>query len=889
MEQKEKAVAKKHFLSSKGQRITFIVLIVCVAICAALFSVLGVYMRKNSGHAVDYIGEKTMRESSYQLTQRFEMVMEQRLSMVKALETEYGSTESAEERERLAKSAKARGFTYLAFMRVNEELMGEPEDGRTMDFIFGDFIVTDLVAFRQSILDGKEKIAVGKQLIRDEAGKIAGYGEDMVMCGVPAYEHTMPDGKEKSMALVAGFSNKAFMEMLNINTEESKDITAYIIREDVLENGETNSFVLKRAQDAQYESFSELLRNEYSKADTATIIKELNASMRNDEVYSNLLHIDGHHVHMYCNALAKSEWYLVTLTDNNVLSEAIGKLNNQWVVMVVIAVAAIVLILIAIFVVYNHFNRQTLLQLDHARETAIRASKAKSEFLSNMSHDIRTPMNAIVGMTSIATTNIDNKQQVQDCLKKITLSSKHLLGLINDVLDMSKIESGKMTLNPESISLREIMDGIATIAQPQVKIKSQKFEIYIGDIITENVYCDSVRLNQVLINLLSNAIKFTSENGCITMALTQTESPVGENYVRNIIDVTDTGIGMTTDFMAHIFDSFTREDSARVHKTEGTGLGMTITKYIIDAMHGTIEVESELGKGSRFHIVLDFEKAATSEEEMVLPAWNMLVVDDDAQLCRSTVASLKEIGVCGEWTLSGEEAVEKAQAAQDDGKGYDAVLLDWKLPGIDGLETARRLRKIVGDGVPLLLISAYDWAELENDAHEAGLSGFIAKPLFKSTLYYGLHKFMQENPDAGAEKTAKSKDFDLTGLHILLAEDNDLNWEIAQMLLEEEGIVADRADNGKICVEMLSYSAPGTYQAILMDLRMPVMTGYEAAVAIRALEHPDKNLPIIAMTADAFADDVKKCLDCGMNAHISKPIDMDLLKSTLKKSIADKG
>lgn len=888
MDGKENNGIKKRFLSNQGQRVMLFGIIICVIICAFMFSFLGINMRNKSNHAVDYLGENTLREASFQFTQHFEAVMDQRLKMVQALVEDYGSVNSPEEREQIAKSAKARGFNYLAFLRVNEETIADPRDGRTLDHILGDFTATDFVPFRKSILAGHKKIAVGKQITeRDADNNILSYGEDIVMCAVPAYEHTMPgtDG-QKSMALVAGFSNDDFVSMLNINPDDTSN-TGYIIRNDVLENGETNSLVLKRDEDAAYTSLSALLKNKFNDGETSidTILNELNDSIRKNEIYSNIIHIDDQYIHMYCNALKNSEWYLVTLTNNTELNEVIGSLNNQLVTMTVVSVVMSVAILVTIFIIYNYYNRKTLTQLDNAREEAINANKAKSEFLSNMSHDIRTPMNAIVGMTAIATANIDNRQQVQDCLKKITLSSKHLLGLINDVLDMSKIESGKMTLNMECISLREIMDGIATIVQPQMKIKEQKFDMYIHDIQTENVYCDSVRLNQVLLNLLSNAIKFTPEHGKIEVSLYQENSPVGEDFVRNHIYVTDTGIGMSSEFMAKIFESFTREDSARVHKTEGTGLGMTITKYIVDAMKGTIEVNSELGKGSQFHIVLDLEKVETPEQEMILPDWNMLVVDDDEQLCRSTVSALKSIGICGDWTLSGEDAVVKAVKAHDSGKWYDIILLDWKLPGIDGIETARQIRKKLGDEIPILLISAYDCADIEREAREAGISGFISKPLFKSTLYYGLRKFVQGNEEASTESEEKIKNAKIEGAHILLAEDNDLNWEIAEMLLTDAGLKVERAENGKICVEMLQSSAAGTYDAILMDIRMPVMTGYEATAAIRASNHPDKDLPIIAMTADAFADDMKKCLECGMNAHIPKPIDMDVLKATLAKFI----
>ena len=394
-----------------------------------------------------------------------------------------------------------------------------------------------------------------------------------------------------------------------------------------------------------------------------------------------------------------------------------------------------------------------------------------------------------------------------------------------------------------------------------------------------------MRLNQVLLNLLSNAIKFTSNDGNIEVLLCQEPSPLGDDYVRCHIRVKDNGIGMSPEFQKKIYDSFSREDSKRVHKTEGTGLGMSITKYIVDAMRGTIELNSELGKGSEFHITLELERAQVPEAEMILPSWKMLVVDDDELLCRTAVESLKEIGITAEWTLDGESAVEKAVAAHAKRSSYDIILMDWKLPGIDGLETARRLRAKLGDDIPILLISAYDWSDIEAEARDAGISGFISKPLFKSTLFYGLKKLTDEAARDIAAKPEKPVDNMFDGMHILVAEDNDLNWEIAEALLESEGFVCDHAENGQICVDMLKDSAPGTYKAILMDIRMPVMTGYEATKAIRVLDHADKDLPIIAMTADAFSDDIKKCLECGMNAHIAKPIDIDYVKSVLAKFV----
>ena len=498
-----------------------------------------------------------------------------------------------------------------------------------------------------------------------------------------------------------------------------------------------------------------------------------------------------------------------------------------------------------------------------------------------MSHDIRTPMNAIVGMTAIAAAHIDDRKQVENCLRKITLSSKHLLGLINDVLDMSKIESGKLTLATEQISLKEVVEGIVNIMQPQVKTKKQTFDIHVKNILTENVWCDGVRLNQVLLNLLSNATKYTPEGGSIHLSLFEENSPKGERYVRIYIKVKDNGIGMSPDFLKRIYESYSRADGARIHKTEGAGLGMAITKYIVDAMEGTIDIQSEPDKGTEFLLTFDFEKAAAMNMDMVLPSWNMLVVDDDELLCRTAMDALKSIGIKAEWTLSGEKAIELVNEHHKRREDYQIILLDWKLPGMDGIQVAKEIRHNLGDEVPILLISAYDWSEFEAEAREAGISGFISKPLFKSTLYYALRQYMGTETENGQ---TLNPNIDLSGRRILIAEDNELNWEVANELLSDLGVELDWAEDGQICLDKFQKSPEGYYDAVLMDIRMPHMTGYEATKMIRGLNHPDAlSIPIIAMSADAFSDDIQHCLECGMNAHIAKPIDIMEVSRLLKR------
>ena len=594
---------------------------------------------------------------------------------------------------------------------------------------------------------------------------------------------------------------------------------------------------------------------------------------------------DGQRRHVYCSPLSNSEWYLVTVMPYGALDEAVAALEDHRTAVTLSGCSILLCATLVVFFLYFRMSRRQLQAVERAQQEAERANRAKSEFLSNMSHDIRTPMNAIVGMTAIASANMGNPDQVASCLRKISLSSRHLLGLINDVLDMSKIESGKLTLNLDAMCLRETVESIVSIIQPQVKIRRQSFDVIIQNIRRENVYCDGVRLNQVLLNLLSNALKFTPEEGIITLTVSQEDSPKGQGYVRTHFIVQDTGIGMSEDFQKKIFDSFAREDSTRVQRTEGTGLGMAITKYIVDEMQGTITLTSQKDQGSRFHVTLDLEAAPEDGEEMTLPAWEMLVVDDDEQLCRTAVDSLKEIGVHAEWALSGAQALEMAQQRSRQGRDYHIILLDWKIPGMDGIQTARQLRQTIGDHVPILLISAYDWSDIEDEARAAGISGFIAKPLFKSTLYRGLVRFAGEESAQAEEIQETARDF--SGARILLAEDNELNWEIAHELLSAQGFTLDWAENGRQCVERFQAAPPGTYDLILMDLRMPVMNGYDATRTIRSMDRPDAQaIPIIAMTADAFSEDIHRCLECGMNAHVAKPLDLRELLRLLQKYLA---
>ena len=711
-------------------------LIEVALLCICVFSLLAVGINNQSSRTINEVGVLYMSSMSEQISMHFETAITLRLDQMKALVETAVSEKIHEDQEQLKElifTARAREIDYLGFYR---------EDG-TFDMLYGAQLkVDDPEPFRQSLKRGERKVAIGT----DAKGNV------VVLLGVPSAHDPTED--HPCVGLVGALPVSYISDTLSLNVDD-ENFYSFIIRED-------GTFIIQSV-DVERENYFDRARDLYEDVNGMSVeeyIAQLQDAMAKNEEYSTEFTIDGERRHMFCTRLSHSEWYLLTFMPYGIVDSSVNDLGREWARLALIGGGVVLGALLLVFAGYFRLTQRQLRALEEARreaedaqKEAEHANRAKSEFLSNMSHDIRTPMNGIVGMTAIATANIDDKEQVRNCLEKITVSSRHLLGLINDVLDMSKIESGNMVLNLEQISMREVVDSIVSICQPQVEAKGQQFDVSIHDISTENVMCDSVRLNQVLINLLSNAIKFTPEGGRIQLALYEEASPRGEGFVRVRIQVKDNGIGMSEEFQKHIFDSFAREDSARVHRTEGTGLGMAITKFIVvDARGGAIDVNSRRGEGTEFNVTLDVEKAGAAEEA--------------------------------------EESETPAERGRD-----------------------------------------------------------------------------------------------LSGRHILVAEDNELNWELASELLGGEGLILDWAENGQTCVEMLQASPVGYYDAVLMDVRMPIMGGYEATQVIRALEREDRDLPIIAMTADAFAEDVKRSLDCGMNAHVAKPIDVREVMRLLDKFI----
>ena len=526
-------------------------------------------------------------------------------------------------------------------------------------------------------------------------------------------------------------------------------------------------------------------------------------------------------------------------------------------------------------------NRKLEIALQH--EGA--ANRAKREFLFNMSHDIRTPMNAIIGFTSLAATHIDNREQVLDYLKKISTSSQHLLSLINDVLDMSRIESGKVKIEEKAVHLPDLVHDVRSIIQPNVSAKRLSLFIDTMDIEDEDIITDPLRLNQILLNILSNAIKFTPTGGMISIRIAQ-KNGAPKGCVCYEFRIKDNGIGMSEEFQKHIFEEFSREESSTVSGIQGTGLGMSITKNIVDLMGGTIALTSEPGKGTEFIVTLCFTGSGQKAEPKQLPqleGLRALVADDDTNTCLNVSTMLSKIGMRPEWTISGKEAVIRTKYAVEQGDEFSVYIIDWLIPDMNGIEIVRQIRKVIGNRCPIIILTAYDWADIEDEARAAGVTAFCEKPLFLSELRRVLAEPFRAEP---ASEPAQPTAADLKGKKLLLVEDNELNREIALEILKEAGFVVDTAEDGAVAVQKIKQAAPGQYDLILMDIQMPNLDGYEATRQIRALPDAEKaSIPIFAMTANAFEEDRQNALEAGMNGHIAKPLDVPHLLRVLADAL----
>ena len=564
-------------------------------------------------------------------------------------------------------------------------------------------------------------------------------------------------------------------------------------------------------------------------------------------------------------------WTLLSL----VPAEDLHVDTENWLLIGVVSAGLLILFLCDLFYML-YFNKR----LQIAAREAESANKAKTDFLSTMSHDIRTPMNAIIGLTTIAEKNLGDVESTQDSLRKIGLASNHLLTLINDILDISKVESGKLKLSPLTFSIVETVENLVNISQPMIKEKNIEFSFHINQMDKEYLYADQLRLNQIYINILSNAIKYTQPGGRVSVDLREEKSAV-PGCIRLIYVVADTGIGMSPEFMATMYQPFSRQVDSRVNSIQGTGLGLAITRQMVDLLGGTIDCQSEQGKGTTFTVVLDIPEADRQREDMQLEPIDVLLVDDDETMLRTGADALESLGAFAEQAQSGMEALGMIRHRHLAGRDYDLIIVDWKMSEIDGIETIRRIRSEIEADIPILLMSAYDWSDIEDKAKEAGANGFVSKPLFRSTLYDKINDLLGKSSGSIEPEDDYS---DLQGLHILVAEDNDINWEIISALLAMFGITTDRAENGRVCVDMMQAAEKDSYELIFMDVQMPEMNGLDATRAIRNSDDPwVSSIPIIAMTADAFSENVTECLNAGMNGHIAKPVDIKLVIKEIRR------
>ena len=836
------------------KRSTIVVLIVCVLV----FTLLWGYYQTRSSEAVLEVSQIYMSTINERLRAHFETAVSYCLSRLESVvaKADPESVTSAEEAEnRLIDAAGQEGFSALSLMGPSGVL--EPVYGGNITVLYSTHIISILQ-------QGYSYVGIG---ILD--------GRQVELCCSPA-EYPMSDGK-KSEAVIGVMSDDFLTDILTLDVPGGI-VSSYIIRAD-------GTYVL-RDQDYGSSYYEDILSQDDDSESAQEYVTALEDALVKSEPFEGSYLENGRTVRVLATPLMYSQWSMLTEMPDGALTEAVSALGNETGWIVICGCGVLAACLLAVLAGYDRRSRKEREMLEMAEAEAVRANKAKSSFFSNMSHDIRTPMNTIVGMTEIALSHIDSKTTVRNALEKIKLSSKQLLGLINDVLDMSRIESGRLALRPELMSLRELTDSIVAIIQPQVEARRQEFDVVVDHVTVENINCDAIRLNQVLLNLLGNAVKFTPEGGKITLSIDESPSGRGDKYIQLNIEVRDTGTGMSEEFIESIFDPYAREESnAVVKQSEGVGLGMAITKFIVERMGGSIEVESVPGKGTTFRVKLDVEKADVPEIEMKLPPMRVLVVDDDLQMGQSTTATLESLGVSAEAVLDGATAVQRVSEADENGEPFDIVLTDWKLPYMNGVQTARKIREEVGEKPIIMMTSAYDWADAEPAARQAGIAGFLSKPLFKSTLYYGLLGLMEET-----EAQQSDSEIDFGGKRVLVVEDNDLNWEIVEILLDDVHLKADRAEDGKTGVTKFSRSPRGYYAAILMDVHLPVMDGYEATQRIRNMveTRDDAALPIIAMTADAFSDDRRRALEAGMNAHVTKPIDREELMRTLARFIRRK-
>ena len=759
-------------------------------------------------------------------------------------------------------------FSFLAFL----------DSQGNYHSVDGDFPAASQISFLGRLLRGEGELVSYNETI---------LGDNMLLLGMPIDPVTY--GEQKFVAVLAGYDAGSLNTQLALEKKDAQTYLSIATREGVFVINNSYNAALPKTTNF----FSKLER--YAVMGDGCSLESIRNAFQNGASGLTTYSVDGVDQYLYYAPIPETDWYMLTVIPYEVVDTTVSSLVRQLNWNTVIMLIVVVALLSAVFFAYyinmtrnERALRRTKDEAQEARRRAEDANLAKSEFLSRMSHEIRTPMNGIVGMTTIAMQNLRDPNKVGSCLKKVTLSSTHLLALINDVLDMSKIESGKVELRCERFDLRVFLESFGNIYYSQAKAKGVGYETVLLGEISEALVGDSLRLNQILSNLLSNALKFTPAGGSVRLRVCEINRG-GPDAVplRMRFEVTDTGCGIAEENFGKIFESFEQEHAGVAQRYGGTGLGLSIVKRFCELMGGSVRVSSVLGKGSTFTVELPFDRAADERRAPVrLKDMRVLVVDGDRDACEHIIALLGRMHVKSDWVDNGHQAVSRVEAAHSRGEDFDVCFIDRKMPDMDGLETARRIRAIVAEDITMVLITAYDAAEIEEEAQAAGVTDIIAKPLFASTIAEALSHAQQGRRPEGSVK-ASQVEFDFHGKHILLAEDNEINREIAVELIGATGADIDPAEDGAKAVERFKDSDPGYYDLVLMDIQMPVMNGYEATRRIRAMERFDaKTVPIFAMTANAFAEDAIKSREAGMDAHISKPLDVKALYAQISEFLS---